>query len=241
MALITHTRSIAAISWIDAITGLPETDPHPPGVNIGRTRITGRSGYRFANFLDAWIVFDTIGRTVTRFGFGRESGIYRSPSFADVPSEEYTAIRSTRSSGEPVIFKQLVGARTRSPEVLGGMAYGPLGNILGGLATSFPPIWTELELSIYNDGRFEGRLLQYSIFPSVSLYITDLSALGWTYTRRAIQGMQYYDASTQLGRWEREGWGTRSSSTSLGPVAGNPWGITDSWCIGIRDEPFGWL
>jgi uncharacterized protein (TIGR02594 family) len=40
----------------------------------------------------------------------------------------------------------------------------------------FPPIWTELELTIYSDGSFEGNLARHSIFPNISFHIQRYTA-----------------------------------------------------------------
>ena len=86
MSIIRYEHSIASVSWIDPATGLPEVDSNPPGAVVTRSFLTGSSGFRFDNYMEVWADFDTVGGTIVGHGFAPASGIYRSPSFAGVPS-----------------------------------------------------------------------------------------------------------------------------------------------------------
>jgi hypothetical protein len=67
-------------------------------------------------------------------------------------------------------------------------------------------------------GRWTGRLLRHSYFPSVSFYRLDRSG---TY-----QQAERYDGVPHYGLWKAEGWGPADDSTAAGPTRGNPWGYT---------------
>jgi hypothetical protein len=172
------TRSVATMSWIDPRTGLPEVDKRgDPGEQVPRDTILGQLAYRFANFLEAFLRVDKDGK-VLKYGFTEASGMYRNLSFLKIPSEPFDIIRNKPiSAGSSVCFSQLVGCRTQSPEIIAesvGSIGGPIGAQIGREIVEeimvFPPIWTELEMTIYADGWFEGRLRRHSIFPSLNFY-----------------------------------------------------------------------
>jgi hypothetical protein len=243
MALVRYERSIASISWIDVATGLPEVDRTPPGGQVSRAFVMGNAGYRFANYMEVWATYDTSIGTIVGHGFGSGSGLYRAPSYGGIPSAIGETTRSVRVGREPITFIQMLGARTQSPEKIGGI-FGPLGNIFASAVVHFPPIWTELQLMIYNDGRFEGRVLRHSIFPSMTFYVlgndptSAPSAL--LYRTPVPTGGQFYNAVPNLDRWKREGWGD-IRGTNPGPTPGNPWGMAESVLTGIDpSQPFGW-
>jgi hypothetical protein len=242
MATVRYTHSIAALSWIDLRSGLPEVDPVAPAPEIRRSTIVGSSGYRFANFMEVWANYDTDRRSIVGHGFTNDSGIYTSPSYGGLPSQRFQTLQTVRVGREPITFTQITGARTQSPERIGGM-FGPAGNIFGSAVSAFAPIWTKLEIRIFNDGRYEGRILQHSIFPSVSFYLQILEASGaptGRYRRTAFSGADTYDGVPNLDRWEVEGWGSLRGGSS-GPTAGNPWDYERSVFTGIDPtQPFGW-
>jgi len=257
----TYTASAAAISWIDSRTGLPEVDVAPPGPTVLRSFITGNSGYRFANFLDVTVNFDDVRRTIVGQSVTAQNGIYRAPSFAHLPSWNFPVTTNVATGSEPLRFTQNTGARTISPEMIGGAvgaglgiaggawaggaigsAGGPIGTvggavigaIVGGIAgeitahqvTGFPPIWSELKISIFNDGRATIELLRHSLFPSLSFYVPDPSTPN-TYIRTPVAGgATFYDGMPNLARWKAEGWGPMRGGTTSGPTPGNPWGDT---------------
>jgi hypothetical protein len=177
------TRSIATLSWIDPITKLPEVDKlGDPGDSVSRYDIIGRDGYRFANFLEVWIkVWNGV---ILDHGVTDASGIYRTPSYLKIPSEEFPTHRRVDADSWRVKYAQLVGARTQSPEVIAeqigfALSLGTIGapiarEVIEQTSVCFPPIWTELELTVYGDGWFEGKLLRHSLFPSLCFYRQEL-------------------------------------------------------------------
>jgi hypothetical protein len=128
-----YTRSIATMSWIDPITGLPEVDTKgEPGDDVLRAVIQGRQVYRFANFLEAYVsVLTTTGDVwIGGAGFTVDSGMYRGLSFAGIPSEPFQVKQFVEEPDEnSITFRQIVGARTQSAEVLAGQIGGPFGGI----------------------------------------------------------------------------------------------------------------
>ena len=135
-----YTYSIAALSWIDPRTNLPEVDEGDPGNVIDRDAILANQGYRFANFLEASI---TVANASTgpimlvgqHVGYIKDCGIYRAPSFLGIPSYAYPI-----KLFEPVYidggveFRQIVGARTQSAGVAASKLGGPIGAIAGAIA-----------------------------------------------------------------------------------------------------------
>lgn len=238
MALITYTCSAAAVSWIDPATGLPEVDRVVPASSVDRSFLTGSSGFRFANFMDVWARYDTSRNTIVGHGFASASGIYRSLSYGGIPSRPFETIRRVAVGSEPITFTQIVGARTESPERIGGLIGGPLGNILGSAVSAFPPIWSELRIRIFNDGRTEASVVRHSLFPSLTFY-TRPGDTG-RYVQTPVSGSRYYNAVPNLDRWNEAGWGAQQSSAG-GATAGNPWNYEESIFSGIDPtQPFGW-
>ena len=232
MSATTWTHSVASMSWIDSKTGLPEVDPRDPGPETTRRSIQANLGYRFANFLEAFIIVDDESGYIVGHGFTPASGIYRSLSFAELPSRFWVPIRSVKLGREPVVFRQIVGAQTKSPEIIGD-SFGPVGWIAAHEYTGFPPIWTELQLSMYSNGTFDTEILRYSLFPSMNAYREI-----FVFDQDPISGQRFfwqpqgdyarfsrYDAVPHLEEWKRDGWGTINSSATSGPVAGNPFNV----------------
>jgi hypothetical protein len=237
MAIIRYERSAATVSWIDPATELPEVDQNKPnGPTTTRQFLTGNAGFRFCNFIEAWISYDTAVRAITGYGFNEAtSKIYRAPSFAKIPSHVFPRKPDVGVAGDAVTFTQIIGARTQSPEVIGGIVGGVVGGVAGGYVgekvahkvSGFPPIWSQLRLKIFNDGRFEVQLLQHSLFPSLTLYKVRLDGASQSnnYDRVSIVGASYYDAVPSLENWKKEGWGPVRGGLISGPTAGNPWGV----------------
>jgi hypothetical protein len=234
MAIIRHQRSAATASWIDPATGLPEVDTvRPNNATTTRAFLTGDAGYRFCNFMEVWADYDSIQRRIVRHGFAPASKMYRGPSFAGIESHAF-AVSQGAVGQDPVTFTQIVGARTESPEVIGGLvggiAAGPIGRWVGEQAaraiTGFPPIWSEIEIKIFGNGSFELKLLRYSYFPSLTLYKVRTGPAGNQsndYDRVDVTpGTPYYDAIPKLDHWKENGWGALRG-TSPGPTDGNPW------------------
>jgi hypothetical protein len=126
-------RSIASMSWINPITGLPEVDVGgDPGDHPWRNTILGEKVYRFAHLLEAYINVDSNDKIVGQ-GFssstsnGKGNGMYRSPSYMKIPSQSLTSKNSIHPGGDFVRFVQLVGCSTKSPETIGTVAGGALG------------------------------------------------------------------------------------------------------------------
>ena len=123
------TRSVAAFSWIDPQTGLPEVDTGGhPGATTTRGTILGEIAYRFSNFLEAEIETDDETGRMTRANFTNDSDMYRSPSYMRIPSAPVGNIgRSCQLTDNRAIFRQIVGCRTISPETIGTGAGGIIG------------------------------------------------------------------------------------------------------------------
>jgi hypothetical protein len=219
-------RAIATLSWIDPRTGLPEVDKAgDPGPTINRALITGRAAYRFSSFLN--VTARSLDGRILDYHVEPDSGMYRSPSFLGIPSAPVGNIgQYAVSMGSAVVFRQLVGCRTVSPETIGGtvggILGGPIGQRLGKEAaeyvSAFPPIWTEIEMTIYADGNWTHQLIQHSLFPSVSYYAINAAGL---FERQG----RSYDAVPNLERWKQKGWGPMLPGKG-GPTPGNPWRMT---------------
>lgn len=128
-------------------------------------------------------------------------------------------------------FRQLVGCRTQSPERIaegvGGVAgaaegssfgiWGVVGGWLGGRRIGrevieefmvFPPIWSELSLTIHADGSSDQQLDRHSLFPSLCFYHLHPG------NQELYDRTSWYDARSRLNTWKQNGWGD-----------GNPWHI----------------
>ena len=206
-------------SWIDKRTKLPEVDGTPPGFRVSREFITGKKGFRFAHLLEVFVNIDDKSQLITGHGFTAASGIYRGKSYGGIPSEYYAPIRTVKVGQHPIVFSQIIGARTQSPEEIGALA-GPAGRMIAHALLRFPPIWTELELKVYANGHTEGKLRHHSLFPSVTFYKP--LAQGTDYVTTSV-----YDARSQLERWKTAGWGpvVQGSTTAL---PGNPYWLYGS-------------
>jgi len=251
-----YKASLASLSWIDQRTGLPEVDKVAPRETITRAEITGNSGYRFSSFLDVSVEFDENSEWKNAaIKILPQTGIYRAPSFLHIPSSAFP-VNVYETKQDPIVIRQVTGARTISPEVIGtgagvagGAALGAaagvwffgigalpgagIGALIGGLGgevaahqiTGFPPIWSEIQISIYQDGRITYELLRHSLFPSLTFYTPDSNQAD-LYKRTPVNaaGSTYYDGMPNLERWQAEGWGTLPEDSVSGPTRGNPWG-----------------
>ena len=132
----------------------------------------------------------------------------------------------------------------------GFMVGGPVGAFIGAasiglvgyftgkevaeLIMSFPPIWTEIELTINADGTIKYQLLSHSVFPSNTFYAIDRASekdlLSEDFKRRS-----YHDRDqTNLKRWQDKGWGITPPSRGC-PSEGNPWGMENpAKTIGVK-------
>ncbi len=193
--------------------------------------------YRFLNLLDATIVVNE-SRTIKTAYWNPASKIYQNPSFAKIASEAFDTRRSIVTQDDRVIFRQTTGARTVSPEVIGGF----VGELSGGIVTGpffrkigrgiahrlvgFPPIWTTLQMTLYADCRWEGSVVGYSLFPSMNYYQPNVSttvSVKRESSSYSLVGFSY-DAVSNLDNWKVNGWGPLYPSIS-GPSKGNPWGL----------------
>jgi hypothetical protein len=141
MAITSLSHAAATCSWIDPVTGLPETDAqviNDPKTNLGF--LTGNRGYRFCNFMSVWAEIDVANKRVQRCGFNTNSDIYRGPSYAGIPSHAFMVQRETILEKDGLRFTQVVGARTVSPEVVGAGGGVVGGAIAGGLIGSAVPV-----------------------------------------------------------------------------------------------------
>jgi hypothetical protein len=244
MSIVRYVRSAAAASWIDARTGLPEVDVNAPGAFVQRGFLTGAAGFRFANFMEIWANYDTDTRAIVGHGFTADSGLYRSPSYGGIPSQVGTPIRSVKVGVEPITFIQTTGARTQSPEKIGGL-FGPIGNIFASAVKSFPPIWTEIQIQLFGDGHSVASVRRWSLFPSMTFYTRsiapDSTLESGAYSRTATRpGEANYDGMPNYDKWYANGWGDLGAGVS-GPITGNPWGMDKTVLSGIDpSQPFGW-
>jgi hypothetical protein len=242
MDFVTYVRSIASFSWIDPRTGLKEVDPRDPGAWTSRPWIRSTLGYRFANFLEAFITVDKSTGYVVGHGFTPASGIYRNLSFAGIPSAFWLPIRSVRLGSDPVVFTQIVGAQTKSAEGIGGALGGPIGEFIAHNVMNFPPIWTELELSMHADGGYHGRVLRHSLFPSMNGYLeyhdpddrwdiyepdrNDRYDVAYWQNVQSIHKLNHrYDGVPHYKEWLKNGWGSIRTAGTFGPTWGNPFNV----------------
>ena len=265
MAITGISHAAATCSWIDPVTGLPETDTQviaDPATNLGF--LTGNRAYRFCNFISVWAEIDIAAKRVQKFGFDTASGMYRGPSYAGIPSHAFMVQRDSFLEKDGVRFTQVVGARTVSPEVVGagggvlagvitggaiGSAVPIIGTAIGAFAggviglfageavahqtIGFPPIWTKIQIRLRIDGSVEAKLLQHSLFPSMTFYARELHRPGSRSSRvfnlvsQAPAGASYYNATkdVQLPAWQARGWGKLTPTALPGPADGNPWAI----------------
>ena len=245
---------------------LPEVDHNgDPGDFVFRDLIVGAKAYRFANFLEASITVTDKGDIID-YKFAPESTMYSNTSFRGIMPQSFEQKSEVVATpkGDGIQFRQIVGCKTVSPETIGAVTavrsvFGALGiprGWEGAFGTSgaanatadvgkaaaeqirvFPPIWTQLELIIYNDGGFEGRLLRHSLFPSLTLYIQFYSVEALTVNITKYKKIGGYDSRSRIDEWRATGWGPiLPSANKSGPVAGNPWVIADPRIFG-RDIP----
>jgi hypothetical protein len=192
-------RSIATVSWIDPAAGLPEAasdQNKPKGSTTTRAFLTGSKGYRFCNFMEVWADWDPSLKRFTEGGFTAASELYRGPSYMGIDSYAFAVKKEKKSEEQSLTFTQIAGARTVSPEVMGGfiggglsaatfpfLFLGPIGTYLAGryvgraaahALTAFPPIWSMLsiEFAVNDKGGpiSRGSLRTHSYFPSLTFY-----------------------------------------------------------------------
>lgn len=241
MAHIFRVESICTLSWINGKTGLPENDEDGPPDKIPGGLLTREDDalpFRFVNLLEAKVLMsDSAPPRIISAGWTPASKIYKNPSFGRIPSEPFEPMQTIHNRHDRVVFEQTLGARTVSPEVIGGVvgaaAAGPIlipigyreGRKVAHELSGFPPIWTTIQLTLFADGRSEGKVLRHSLFPSMNFYTRtvesgDLARISSTYQ---LVGHSY-DAVPELDHWKKHGWGKLHNDP--GPCEGNPWGYS---------------
>ncbi|SRR6266404_274898 len=254
MTTKTLTAAIATISWIDVKVGLPVHDCDPATKDPQRAAFITNAGFRFSNFLEAFvIVHERLGIQEYGFSrsSGMYRG---SSAFGLGSAVVGKIGRSSKRSNTSVTFRQLVGARTVSHEVaaevvgiiagagIGGfMIGGPVGSFVGAvgvgaavgyrtgkeiadLIKSFPPIWTELALTMNSDGTTQSALVSHSVFPSNTMFSRGSAALR-EFASDGYRICASYDGDLgQLNRWQSSGWDLADEARS-GASDGNPWGM----------------
>jgi outer membrane lipoprotein SlyB len=139
LAYVQRTYTAATCSWINPSTGLPENDHPVVERQKARSFLTGSMGFRFCNFADVFVDWDTNRKSLVASGFRSQSGVYRAPSFLRIPSHAFRVQQTITRKANCVEFVQVAGARTVSAEV-GGTAGGALGGAgLGALVGTFLP------------------------------------------------------------------------------------------------------
>jgi len=132
------------------------------------------------------------------------------------------------------------GAGAIAGGVGGFMIGGPVGAFVGAvgvcavgyftgkevaeLIKSFPPIWTELELTISADGSIRRSLLSHSVFPSNTIFGVGKAAVGESVADGYAAFASYDGDLGRLQRWQSSGWDLAAENRS-GPTDGNPWGM----------------
>lgn len=257
MPTIKYTRSAATVSWIDKGADIPikSIKDNSPGPKFSRSFLTRKKGFRFINFIEVTAVYDMDQDKFTRLRYTNASKIYTSPSFLGFESFKFTQEHFCDKKTElgKAVFRQTVGARTETAEKIGSgvggsigaevgkKIVGPLGIGIGGLTgdatgclaaryiTSFPPIWSEIQIKISPSGFTDFSVLRYSFFPSMNFYTrkTIVSASkneSGDYMQTSFNGINSYNGNPNLKRWQKSGWGQMSKFTK-GSTDGNPWGF----------------
>lgn len=246
MADIERTESICSLSWINVITRLLENDGDGPLDTLPGILVTNEQDalpFRFLNLLEGKVVITGSSQPrIVSAGWTADSGIYRNPSFGKIPSEPFETKRSINQQFDRVVFRQTVGARTVSPEVmgqrigagegvnLGGFVGIPVGAKVGRAVAhkllGYPPIWTTLQLTIFIDGRSEGKVVRHSLFPSMNFYTRPDECKGQPRISSYYEQVgKSYDAVPAQDHWEKDGWGKLDDRFG-GPCEGNPWGYS---------------
>jgi hypothetical protein len=262
-------HSIAAMSWIDQRLydpeDLPEVDHYSKAPDyMTRSALVANHGYRFVNFLEAYIEVNGQQQIVDK-DFTNDSRMYNGPSFRGIPPTTFPVKTSSAVSddGQSVTFMQTVGCKTHSPEEIGAReAVRQVGGVLGiprgwegaygtgplfsraaeaGWKVAenfrvFPPIWTVLELTISVDATFEANLVSHSLFPSNTFYRQKYSVELLTTNTQSYEQVRSFDARANIDLWRKTGWGPKPVY-STGPSGGNPWNIPDPRVLGT-DLPF---
>jgi hypothetical protein len=259
--------SVAAASWIDAATGLPEVDETSfIYTAAGKAALTANIGYRFCNFMNVYIETGPTGR-IANYGFYADSAIYRGPSFAKIPSHAFDTRKSIEVGAEAVTFRQIAGARTVSPEVIGevggGLVGGAAGGALIGGAIGTVPGAIVGGLVGGAIGFFTGRIVAHQVtgFPPIwSILEIKISQTGYPEARLTQHSLfpsltyyeqtdstvvmsrnyalgYYYNATKDKQLPDWKARGWGPLSGAGGPSGGNPWGIVKGVMGGSESDP----
>ena len=243
-------RSVATASWIDQNQKLPLVDKNSTETYLNNDKVTrsfllSGEGYRFCNFLEVEVTAKD-GR-ITGGRFMKASGMYAPPSFFGIDSEKFDIIKEhTPYAGKDVTFVQTVGARTHSPEVIGGVVGGGVGGgvvVVAGRVLTRLPLPGPWGLATKGAGIGLGYLVGREtaeenfalppIWTTISLKVyadgkTEQKVVkhslfpSMSFFRQTkdpslyVRARPVYDAMEFLETWKRSGWGE-----------GNPWKIPD--------------
>ena len=176
--------------------------------------------------------------------FGLQSAVVGEIGRSSVRSNKAVSFRQlvgARTQSHEIAGEVGVGAAGAITGGIGGfMVGGPVGAFVGAvgacavgyytgkelaeLIKSFPPIWTELELTINLDGQIRRSLVSHSVFPSNTLFCPGKATTG-EFVEDGYTAVGAYDGGLrQLERWQRSGWDLAAPIRS-GPTDGNPWGM----------------
>jgi hypothetical protein len=172
-------RSITTVSWIpsDLMEGLGKMatrmkmahdDPPPPDslgsdIPAALDELRTNDRFRFANQLRAYIDVDQAGN-ITDHGYSGGGMIGATTVGLGVGSITIPAIKLDDRHGEPEVaadhvrFTQTVGGRTGAP-MPRAVKHAPF------VQYRAPIVWTTLELTIWADGKHEGKMVGASGFP----------------------------------------------------------------------------
>jgi len=254
MALKKLTAGIATVSWIDKKVGLPVKDRDPAAFSQRAeftTNANFRFSNFLEAFV---VVDDRLGIQQHGFSrasgmyrgpseFGLKSAVVGKIGRRSTRSSLAATFRQlvgARTQSHEIAGEIVGGGAGMVVGGVGGfMIGGPVGAFVGAVGTavgyftgkevaelwkSFPPIWTELELTIRADGSILGSLVRHSAFPSNTMFDPGNAAEGeWVASGYRICG--YYDGdSARLNQWQENGWDL-ANQNGAGPTNGNPWGM----------------
>jgi hypothetical protein len=139
------------------------------------------------------------------------------------------------------------GVGTLAGAGLGAIAGGIVGDTVAHQHFNFPPIWSTVMVHMRTSGNWDARLVQHSLFPSLTFYCSQVDESGnatSTFVRTALpNGRSLYDvrkspeveAAPEMVQWQSRGWGPCVEGT--GASGGNPWGITKGVTGGGENVP----
>jgi Cyclic nucleotide-binding domain len=201
------SEAFTGVSWLTEQLGLAHYDQPPPD-DIGDRdsrkldRLRQADRFRFANRLRAWVDVDADG-AITDFGHSGLGTIGSTTLNLGVGTVTVRAVPLPDLRPEPEVgqgwvrFTQTAGGRTGVP--------APRPTRKPPFVQYFAPIaWTTLELTIWADGRHEGKLVGASVFPR-----------HWVYGDEGR--LEAKSGLTDLKNWLGSAFGDRT-----------PWGATDS-------------